>query len=127
ATLSDPRNSIEMSLDATRTSACTTGASNFVPPRAAQQLLRPRDGFLFRLLARRTRRPCDSSAGRHIVGLAVKHAADLIAGQIHWPAIDLDSAFGEIFDVHAFAATGWAAPRSTGAPTRLPHSVQDPS
>jgi len=90
--------------------------------------LRPLDGRRFGRLAGCARGVREGSARGNVIRGAMERLADAIAGQVDWPAGDLDFSLLVIFDfhlLHAFAVC--AAPRSTDAPTRLPHSVQEPS
>src|SRR5581483_2698566 len=79
--------------------------------------------FLFRS-AGCAGQPC---AGRDVIHGAVVFLAQAIAGDLDRPAFELQLSFGVLFRLHPYAALALAAPLSMGAPTRLPHSVQEPS
>src|SRR6266540_2466551 len=71
----------------------------------------------------------NSSARINIVNMAIKFIAYLIGYSAHFYSIQLAKFFVILFCVHDaisfFAVAG--IPFSTGAPTRFPHSVHEPS
>jgi len=105
---------------------CLNRASNRVPFGSRQQLFRARQSAGFGVLPGVGDNSRQRRAGRYIIGFGMPLLAELIGGQIHLPTVDIHFAFAEIFRFHA-CPTDFAAPFSTGAPTRLPHSVQEPS
>ena len=91
-----------------------------------KKLCRSFERFALRLFLCRAGGPGQVGAGRDIVGMAVIDFTQPIAGEPALPAVYVDYSLGMIFRSHQpFAAA--AAPFSIGAPTRLPHSVQEPS
>src|ERR1700677_4910440 len=99
-------------------------ASNRVPFGSRQQLFRARQSAGFGVLPGIGDNSRQRRAGRYIVGFGMPFLAELIGGQIHLPTVDIHCAFAEILRFHAWP-TDFAAPFSTGAPTRFPHSVQE--
>ena len=93
---------------------------------SGKKLGRPFQRFTLRLFLGCAGGSCQACAGRDIVGLAVIDIAQLITGEPALPAVHVHRSLGMILRAHQPLAAA-AAPFSTGAPTRLPHSVQEPS
>src|SRR5665213_1119052 len=91
-----------------------------------EKLARPRQSASFGILARVGDNSRERRAGRHIVGFGVPLISKFVSREMHLPAVDVHLPLAKVFRLHA-CPNGFAAPFSTGAPTRLPHSVQDPS
>src|SRR6202171_6379865 len=90
-----------------------------------QQFFRPRQRFGLCILTGVGHDAGQRSAGRYVVSLGVPLLAQLVNCEIHLPAVDVDLALAIVFGFHTWLAD-FATPFSTGAPTRLPHSVQEP-
>ena len=102
------------------------GHSNRVTLGAREQLFGALQSAGFGVLASIRYNSRQRRAGRHIVSLGMPLIAKFIRCKIHLPAVDVHFSFAEMLWFHACTAD-FAAPFSTGAPTRLPHSVQEPS
>src|SRR5579863_8627752 len=76
----------------------------------------------FGLLAGVGHNPRQRGARRHVIGLGMPLLAELISGEVHLPPVNVHLAFAEMFRLHP-CPNNCAAPFSTGAPTKLPHSV----
>src|SRR5271157_4407539 len=109
-----------------------SAGSGGVPAGAAEALARDFERLPLRLVPGRTCLPHQRRARGDVVRLTVEHAAQLVGCEPHWPAFHLQALFFVNFRIHhlppyAARADELEAPFSTGAPTRLPHSVHEPS
>lgn len=104
---------------------------NGVTPRFSEQMAGFRNGLRFGLFLRGRGEARETCAGRNVISLADIFFAHAVAGESYRPAIQFDPAFLKLIGIcsgcHGYAPTDFAAPRSMGAPTKLPHSVQEPS